>query len=158
MQLAGDWMFGPTGIETKQLPCNDYAQTAGAMRTTAAGVNHAQPDDPAKAAAAIVHIAGVADPPLRIQLGRDSHAAIANKLAFVAGEQKIWHDLSVSTDHDEITPVRITGFSKFFATSTGSAMRWTTTCLVRFSCTTAIFSRVRSDLGKLTVGWCLSGR
>jgi hypothetical protein len=105
MRLSGDWVFGPTGIETKQLPCNDYDQTAGAMRTTAAGVNHAQPGDPAKPAAAIVHIAGVADPPLRIQLGRDPYAAIANKLAFVAGEQKMWHDLSVSTDHDEITPV-----------------------------------------------------
>ena len=94
-----------SSLHTEATIIDDYAQTAGAMRTTAAGVNHAQPGDPVKAAAAIVHIAGVADPPLRIQLGRDSYAAIANKLAFVAGEQKMWHDLSVSTDHDEISAV-----------------------------------------------------
>ena len=94
-----------SSLHTEATIIDDYAQTAGAMRTTAAGVNHAQPGDPAKAAAAIVHIAGVADPPLRIQLGSDSYTAIANNLAFVAGEQKMWHDVSVSTDHDEITPV-----------------------------------------------------
>jgi hypothetical protein len=26
-----------------------------------------------------------------------------DKLAFVAGEQRTWHDLSVSTDHDDVS-------------------------------------------------------
>jgi NAD(P)-dependent dehydrogenase (short-subunit alcohol dehydrogenase family) len=94
-----------SSLSTQATIINDYTETAGAMRTTAADVNHAQPGDPVKAAAAIVHTGGVADPPLRIQLGRDSYAAISDKLAFVAGEQQMWHDLSVSTDHDETTSV-----------------------------------------------------
>jgi hypothetical protein len=65
-------------------------------------VNHAQPGDPVKAAAAIVHIGDVAEPPLRIQLGRDAYAAVAKKLQAVAVEQAAWHDLSVSTDHDDV--------------------------------------------------------
>jgi len=40
---------------------------------------------------------------LRIQLGRDAHAAVAQKLQVVAAEQAAWHDLSVSTDHDALT-------------------------------------------------------
>jgi hypothetical protein len=42
-------------------------------------------------------------PPLRIQLGRDAYAAGAKKLQVVAAEQATWHDLSVSTDHDDVT-------------------------------------------------------
>ena len=41
-------------------------------------------------------------PPLRIQLGRDSFTAVADKLQFVAEEQQAWRDLSVSTDHDDV--------------------------------------------------------
>jgi hypothetical protein len=39
---------------------------------------------------------------LRIQLGRDSFAAVADKLQFVAEEQQAWRDLSASTDHDDV--------------------------------------------------------
>jgi len=58
-------------------------------------VNDAQPGDPVKAAAAIVEIASAERPPLRIQLGRDSFGAVADKLQFVAEEQQAWRDLSV---------------------------------------------------------------
>jgi hypothetical protein len=84
----------------------DDAETAGATRSRAAKVNHAQPGDPARAAAAIEQIASAGRPPLRVQLGRDSFSAIADKLAFVAGEQRTWHDLSVSTDHNDATSAR----------------------------------------------------
>ena len=93
-----------SSLHTEATIIDDYAQTAGAMRTTAAGVNHAQPAIRLSGRSDCPH-PGVADPPLRIQLGSDSYTAIANNLAFVAGEQKMWHDVSVSTDHDEITPV-----------------------------------------------------
>ncbi|MDR6972709.1 SDR family NAD(P)-dependent oxidoreductase [Leifsonia shinshuensis] len=78
----------------------DYVDTAGAMQAAAAKINHSQPGDPVKAAAAIVRVATVAEPPRRIQLGRDSFTAIANKLGCVALEQRRWHDLAVSTDYD----------------------------------------------------------
>ncbi|RIQ26069.1 oxidoreductase [Jiangella rhizosphaerae] len=82
---------------------DDYAGgPVGATRQRAADVNHAQPGDPAKAAAAIVAVVDSPEPPLRIQLGRDSFDAIAAKLAFVAKEQAAWRDVSLSTDHDDV--------------------------------------------------------
>jgi NAD(P)-dependent dehydrogenase (short-subunit alcohol dehydrogenase family) len=96
-----DFLDG-SSLHTEAVVIDDYAETAGATRTRAADVNHAQPGDPVKAATAIVEIASVERPPLRIQLGRDSFTAIANKLEFVAGEQRTWHDVSVSTDHVDV--------------------------------------------------------
>lgn len=92
-----------SSLHTEAAVIEDYAETAGATRTRAANVNHAQPGDPARAAAVIEQIASADRTPLRIQLGRDSFTAIADKIAFVAGEQRTWHDLSVSTDHDDVT-------------------------------------------------------
>jgi NAD(P)-dependent dehydrogenase (short-subunit alcohol dehydrogenase family) len=83
--------------ETTIIP--DYATTAGAMRTRAADVNHAQPGDPAKAAAAILEIASIPDPPLRVQLGQDSYNAVSSKIEHVHNEQVRWHDISLSTNH-----------------------------------------------------------
>jgi NAD(P)-dependent dehydrogenase (short-subunit alcohol dehydrogenase family) len=82
---------------------DDYAATADATRTRAANVNHAQPGDPAKAAVAIVRVADGADPPLRLQLGRDCFGAVADKLGTVAAEQDRWREVSLSTDHDDVT-------------------------------------------------------
>ena len=98
-----------SSLHTETSVIEDYAETAGATRVRAAQVNHAQPGDPAKAAAAIEQIASADRPPLRIQLGRDSLTAIADKLTFVAGEQRTWHDLSVSTDHDDVASARAGG-------------------------------------------------
>ena len=91
-----------SSLSTEGTVIDDYAETAGTTRRHANDVNHAQPGDPVKAAAAIVEIASVERPPLRIQLGRDSFAAVADKLSFVAEEQQAWRDLSVSTDHDDV--------------------------------------------------------
>src|ERR1700754_2858791 len=73
-----------SSLETEANIIADYADTAGPTRAHATDVNHNQPGDPAKAAAAIVDLASALQPPLRIQLGRDSFDAVANKLAFVA--------------------------------------------------------------------------
>lgn len=91
-----------SSLHTEATLIEDYAETAGAMRTRAVDVNHAQPGDPVKAVATVLRIATTDQPPLRIQLGRDSFSAIASKLEFVAGEQQTWHGLSVATDHDDI--------------------------------------------------------
>lgn len=90
-----------SSLHTEANIIDDYADTAGAMRATAADVNHAQPGDPSKAAAAILEVASSAEPPLRIQLGRDSFSAVANKLALVAAEQRTWQEVSISTDYDD---------------------------------------------------------
>jgi NAD(P)-dependent dehydrogenase (short-subunit alcohol dehydrogenase family) len=91
-----------SSLSTEGKVIDDYAETAGATRQHASDVNHEQPGDPVKAAAAIVEIASADRPPLRIQLGRDAFEGVAGKLRFVADEQKAWHDLSVSTDHDDV--------------------------------------------------------
>lgn len=77
----------------------DYDETpAGAMRTTAAGANHAQPGDPARLAKAMVKIVNESNPPLRIPFGSDTVAAIETKNASVEKELAAWRDLAVSTD------------------------------------------------------------
>jgi NAD(P)-dependent dehydrogenase (short-subunit alcohol dehydrogenase family) len=96
-----DFLDG-SSLSTESTVIGDYSETAGATRQHAMDVNHAQPGDPVKAAAAIVEIASAEQPPLRVQLGRDSFAAVANKLQFVATEQQAWRELAVSTDHDDV--------------------------------------------------------
>jgi hypothetical protein len=75
------------------------------MRRTAVDVNHTQPGDPVKAASAIVDIAEVPDPPLRLLLGMDSVTGVENKLRQVAADIDTWRALSVSTDHDDVRAV-----------------------------------------------------
>jgi NAD(P)-dependent dehydrogenase (short-subunit alcohol dehydrogenase family) len=91
-----------SSLVTSEASIADYADgPAGAMRTRAASVNHAQPGDPAKAAAALLAIAAEPEPPVRLQLGTDSVGAVEAKLGRVAAEIARWRDLSVSTDHDD---------------------------------------------------------
>ena len=91
-----------SSLEAEENIIDDYADTAGATRAHATDVNHNQPGDPVKAAAAIVDLASSPEPPLRIQLGRDSFEGVAHKLEFVAQEQRTWRDVAVSTDHDDV--------------------------------------------------------
>lgn len=76
---------------------HDYAETAGATRRWAADTNDAQDGDPEKAAAVIVDLAHRDAVPERLQLGADSFAAVATKVALVAREQTEWNDVSHST-------------------------------------------------------------
>ena len=76
----------------------DYADTVGAMRSFAAGANHAQPGDPAKLAQAILQVVDSDDPPMRMPFGTDTVRRIETKNAFVAEELARWRDLAVSTD------------------------------------------------------------
>jgi NAD(P)-dependent dehydrogenase (short-subunit alcohol dehydrogenase family) len=91
-----------SSLHTESSVIDDYADTVGATRQHAADVNHGQLGDPVKAAAAILQLASVARPPLRIQLGSDSFAAVADKLRFVAAEQQSWRELSLSTDYVDV--------------------------------------------------------
>ena len=83
-------------VSPSQIP--DYADTAGAMRSFAAGANHAQPGDPAKLARAILQVVDADDPPMRMPFGSDAVRRIETKNAFVAEELARWRDLAVSTD------------------------------------------------------------
>ena len=65
---------------------DDYADTAGAMRSFAASANHAQPGDPAKLARALMTVVDAAEPPLRMPFGSDAVRRIEAKNAAVAQE------------------------------------------------------------------------
>lgn len=77
----------------------DYDSTVGATARRQRDYDGKQPGDPAKAAAALLHIASLSDPPLRLLLGTDAY-----NLAEQAALQKLesdrkWKDLSISTDY-----------------------------------------------------------
>ncbi|QGM05622.1 oxidoreductase [Stenotrophomonas maltophilia] len=76
----------------------DYNATAGAVRSRAAGLNHAQPGDPERLAQVLVDLANAADPPVRLPLGSDTVAAIQAKHAADGAILQQWHSVSVSTD------------------------------------------------------------
>jgi NAD(P)-dependent dehydrogenase (short-subunit alcohol dehydrogenase family) len=84
----------------------EYDSTVGASVRFQKNYNGKQPGDPAKAAAALLHIASLSDPPLRLLLGSDCYrAAEKSALEKLASDRK-WKDFSLSTDYSsEKTPV-----------------------------------------------------
>src|SRR5262249_52213754 len=90
----------PRSLRMTERTIEDYAATAGQTREWARQENRQQPGDPVKAAAAMIKIATVATPPLRLPLGPDSIAAIEEKLASVAAELDQWRGRAQSTSYD----------------------------------------------------------
>ena len=79
----------------------DYDETSGEVRRRATHMNHNQPGNPEKLAAAMVELADAQTPPLRLPLGTDTLKAIAEKNAYVTQETETWKALSASTDFSE---------------------------------------------------------
>ena len=77
---------------------DDYASTGGASRTWASENHGRQEGDPAKAAAAIVTLAGLAEMPARLPLGTSTLDDIRAKLTAVGTELTTWQDLARSSD------------------------------------------------------------
>jgi hypothetical protein len=88
-------------LRTKNV-IGDYAATAGAMREFATFVNHQQQGDPRKLSKAVLKLADSSKPPVRLPLGTDTVAKIAQKNRFVEAELEQWHSVAVSTDHDDV--------------------------------------------------------
>lgn len=88
---ASSLSVSPTIIE-------DYATTAGKVRSVATRLNHAQPGDPTKLAEVLVGLADAPNPPVRLPLGSDTVAAIRAKHAADAAILAQWDTVSVSTD------------------------------------------------------------
>jgi len=78
----------------------EYDDTVGKMARYQRDYTGNQPGDPAKAAAAVVHLASLAEPPLRLLLGSDAVRGVEQNDAVRAKEQAAWRDLSVSTDFE----------------------------------------------------------
>jgi len=77
---------------------DDYEATSGKLRQLAREINHNQPGDPVKLAAALIKVVDNETPPLRLPLGTDTLKAIAEKNAYVTTETQTWKALSASTD------------------------------------------------------------
>src|SRR5262249_56941018 len=68
-----------TSLVEGQNHIEDYAATAGAVRSHASTLNHQQPGDPDKLATAIVALVAAKHPPLRLPLGPDPIARTAER-------------------------------------------------------------------------------
>ena len=78
----------------------EYDATVGKTARFQRDFNGKQPGDPAKAAAAVLRITGIDNPPLRLILGSDAFQAIEqNDLAKLNSDRE-WKELSISTDFD----------------------------------------------------------
>jgi NAD(P)-dependent dehydrogenase (short-subunit alcohol dehydrogenase family) len=78
---------------------SEYDPTVGASVRFQRNYNGKQPGDPAKAAAALLHIASLSDPPLRVLLGSDSYAAAEKSALERLESDRKWKDFSLSTDY-----------------------------------------------------------
>ena len=76
---------------------DDYATSAGATRQYMAARHGGQPGDPHRIGAAIVAIAGHANPPLRLPLGADALQQVQEKVASASSEFESWKSLTLST-------------------------------------------------------------
>jgi NAD(P)-dependent dehydrogenase (short-subunit alcohol dehydrogenase family) len=76
----------------------EYASTVGASVSFQRSYNGNQPGDPAKAAAALLRIVSLPEPPLRLLLGSDCYAAAEKSALEKLESDRKWKDLSTSTD------------------------------------------------------------
>jgi NAD(P)-dependent dehydrogenase (short-subunit alcohol dehydrogenase family) len=90
--------LGSVSLTSTAMRMGDYVETVGAMRSFAAAANRQQPGDPGKLAAAVLNLASMSHPPLRLPLGADTVRAIDEKNRFVDQEIARLRDLALSTD------------------------------------------------------------
>ena len=77
----------------------EYDRTVGAAVRFQRNYDGKQPGDPVKAAAVLIHIAALADPPLRLLLGSDAYDAAEKHTLQILASDRQWKYLSVSTDY-----------------------------------------------------------
>ncbi|MBO9558813.1 MAG: SDR family NAD(P)-dependent oxidoreductase, partial [Caulobacter sp.] len=76
----------------------EYDEVVGATARRQRAYDGRQPGDPARAAQAILAVAAMAQPPLRLALGSDAVRAIATADRSRLAELERWQALSTSTD------------------------------------------------------------
>ena len=82
-----------------------YQATVGTVASRMGG-HGTEAGDPAKVAQVILHLADLAEPPLRLLLGTDAFAYATAAGRARAAADEAWRALSVSTDHDDATPAQ----------------------------------------------------
>ncbi|MFD8317406.1 oxidoreductase [Kitasatospora purpeofusca] len=89
--------LGGSSLRTEPASIADYTEGAGPVREALARYDGHQPGDPVKAARAVVDLADLAEPPLRLQLGADAVERVEAKLELVRRELDRWRDVALST-------------------------------------------------------------
>jgi NAD(P)-dependent dehydrogenase (short-subunit alcohol dehydrogenase family) len=92
-------MFGLAMLADPVAPA--YQGTVSAVIRSGFGNPEAARGNPAKVAQAILQLAGLPQPPVRLLLGSDAVHMAAVAAAERMAEDARWKELSVSTDHDE---------------------------------------------------------
>jgi NAD(P)-dependent dehydrogenase (short-subunit alcohol dehydrogenase family) len=77
----------------------EYESTVGATARFQRNYSGRQPGDPAKAAAVLLHVVSLPEPPLRLLLGRDSYVAAEKSAREKLASDQQWKPLSESTDY-----------------------------------------------------------
>jgi NAD(P)-dependent dehydrogenase (short-subunit alcohol dehydrogenase family) len=76
----------------------EYDATVGAIVRFQRDYDGKQPGDPIKAAGALLYIASLSEPPLRLLLGTDAYNAAEKHTKQMLTADSEWKDLSISTD------------------------------------------------------------
>jgi len=76
----------------------EYDATVGATVRFQREYDGKQPGDPIKAAEAILYVASLSEPPLRLLLGSDSYNAAEKHTNQILATDREWKNLSISTD------------------------------------------------------------
>lgn len=77
----------------------EYDSTVGAAVRFQRDYDGKQPGDPVRAAAVVLHIASLPEPPLRLLLGSDAYNAAEKHALDLLASDREWKHLSISTDH-----------------------------------------------------------
>jgi hypothetical protein len=77
----------------------EYGATVGATVRFQRNYDGKQPGDPVKAAAAVLQIASLSEPRLRVLLGSDAYNAAEKHAIQVLASDIEWKDLSISADY-----------------------------------------------------------
>lgn len=88
-------------IRVVKAPIDAYAATAAARRTKLAANHGRQAGDPVRGALAIIRIAEMRDPPLRLALGKEAVYRLRKKMTTFLRELEQWEAESVAADFPE---------------------------------------------------------
>ncbi|MEI3852782.1 MULTISPECIES: oxidoreductase [unclassified Ensifer] len=89
-----------TSLGISPIEIDDYAETAGVVRSKAKEISHNQPGNPDRLAEVVISLADAENPPVRLPLGSDTVAAIEAKHASDAEILAQWRAVSLSTDFE----------------------------------------------------------
>jgi NAD(P)-dependent dehydrogenase (short-subunit alcohol dehydrogenase family) len=94
-------LLTPESTEYAEASIADYAERTEQTVAAWKSMNGRQGGDPAKLAAAVVHLAALDEPPLRFPAGADAVATFENRAKLLLAQAHAHRDLSSNLSHDD---------------------------------------------------------